>query len=397
MPSRTPSRSSTSPPSGRELADEFVELQGRVNELEGALESQGRGPASTLKRLEECRTELASAEKAMQKPELGPDDIAELEAAHEAVLEAEKKASGGLRKKGGQKALEEAQAREQAVLDRAGFPTWSSYVMGASLLAIDHTAEQRLERARFDLEAAEAAWAQISAEIEANPEHKQLLDRLEAVYVEAYDLLGGEEPEDVETALRELQVPKREVTTEELADALAYQLELVGLDLGPSASVDLTVMAAEAFVEEASAISGRIEELNEEKGQALAERDVAEAKLAELPDVPEPEPVEDDGAFASFEGFGTEPADGDASGADDDDAGFEGFDAFPSLVGEPDDGSPSRRRSRPRSRPTPPTSPTSSGRSRWRRRRRPSTASGSSRATPWSMPPSRSRPSPPPA
>lgn len=337
-----------------ELADEFVALQGRVNELEAQLEREGKGTATALKRLEECRNELAAAEKAMRKPELGPGDVEELEAAHEAVLEAEKKASGGLRKKGGQKALDEAMRREQEVLDRIGFPTYTAYVMGAGLLAIDHAAEQRLERARFDLEAAEAHWARISAEIEADPEHKGLLDKLEAVYLEAYDLLGGEEPEDVEAALRNLQVPKREVTTEELGDALAYQLELVGLQLGPSPTLDLTVMAAEAFVEEASAIEGRISELREERGQALAEREVAEAQLAELPEPPpelepEPEPEVGDGqaddGFSGFAGFAafdeapTEP--GEQAGAEPasepDAEGFESFAAFPSLIGDADE------------------------------------------------------------
>ncbi|MEZ5140942.1 MAG: hypothetical protein R2726_00240 [Acidimicrobiales bacterium] len=344
-----------------ELADEFVELQGKVDALEAEMEAKGRGPASALKRLEECRAELAAAEKAMRKPELGPDDIAELEAAHEAVLEAEKKASGGLRKKGGQKALEEAQRHEQEVLDRVGFPTWSAYVMGAGLLAIDHAAEQRLERARFDVEAAEATWAQISEDIEADPEHKRLLDRLQSVYLEAYDLLGGEEPDDLERALRELQVPKREVTTEELADALAYQLELVGLALGPSPTVDLTVMAAEAFVEEAAAIDGRVTELTEEKHRAVAERDVAVAQLDELPDVPdlpestEPGPagpgseapagadqVDEADDFASFAAFetadeGDEPVGSEPTAAE---GGDDSFAAFPSLVGEADDGGP---------------------------------------------------------
>ena len=174
----------------------------------------------------------------------------ELEAAHEAVLEAESKMSG-MRKRGGQKRLDEALAAEQAVLDRVGFPTWSSYVMGAGLLAIDPVAEQRLERARAELATAETHWAAVAADIEANPDHRALLDRLEDVYLEAFDLLGGDDDqEDLEQALRSLRVPKREVTTDELVDALAYQLELVGLDLGPNPGVDRTIMAADAFLGE---------------------------------------------------------------------------------------------------------------------------------------------------
>ncbi|MCX7620317.1 MAG: hypothetical protein N2037_05655 [Acidimicrobiales bacterium] len=271
---------------GAELADEYVELTKAVAELEKKLAEEGLDSASAMRRLEEARKELAAAEKAMRKPELTPEDVAELEAAHEAVLEAEKKVTG-LRRKAAEKALEEARQREQEILDRIGFPTWTAYVMGASLLTIDHAAEQRLEKARLDLEAAEAHWNRVVEVIENNPEYRELLDRLEDVYLEAYDLLGGQEPEDLEAALRNLQVPKREVTTEELADALAYQLELVGLVLGEGASIDLIVRAAEAFVEEASAVDTRIAELKEERGQLEAEIAAVEAELAELPDVPD--------------------------------------------------------------------------------------------------------------
>ena len=92
----------------------------------------------------------------MQKPNLSPADVEELEAAHQAVLEMQDKAGGRVGRRGNQQRLEEAMAAEQAVLDRVGFPTWSSYVMGAGLLAIDPMAEQRLERAQAEMAAAEA-------------------------------------------------------------------------------------------------------------------------------------------------------------------------------------------------------------------------------------------------
>ena len=258
-----------------QLADEFVALQGQVEALEQRMEAEGRGTAGALQRLEGARAELADAERAMRKPDLSPEDVTELEAAHTEVLEAETKASG-LRKRGGQKRLDEAVAAEQRILDRVGFPTWSSYIMGAGLLGIDPLAEQRLERARIDVAAAEEHWATVAAEIEANPEHRALLDRLEEVYLEAFDLLGGDdEQEDLEQALRALQVPKREVTTEELVDALAYQLELVGLDLGPNPGIDRTLMAADAFLAEVRALSVRVDELRQDR--AKVDDELAEA------------------------------------------------------------------------------------------------------------------------
>jgi hypothetical protein len=163
--------------------------------------------------------------------------------------------------------------------------------MGSGLLAIDPAAEQRLEKARFDFEAAEAHWAQISAAIESDPEHSALLDQLEAVYLEAFDLLGGQEPDDLEAALREHKEAKREVTTDELVDALAYQLELVGLDVGTAPSLDRTVVVAEAFLAEASGINERVEELQGERHHVVGALDEAEEELASLPS---PEAIDGD-------------------------------------------------------------------------------------------------------
>ena len=264
-----------------ELADEFVRLQAAAAELEHRLQAEGRDPESAMQRLEAARTELQQAERSMAKPDLSPEDVAELEAAHEEVLEAERRASGRFTR--GKRNLDELRAKEQAVLDRVGFPTWSAYVMGAGLLAIDPAAEQRLETARFEFEAAESHWAQISAAIEEDPEHSALLDQLEAVYLEAFDLLGGSEPENLEAALRAHTEAKREVTTEELVDALAYQLELVGLELGDAPSLDRTVVVAEAFLAETSGINARVEELQAERHHVAGALGEAEAEFQSLP------------------------------------------------------------------------------------------------------------------
>jgi hypothetical protein len=265
-----------------ELADEFVRLQAAAAELEHRLKVEGRDPASAEQRLEAARAELQQAERGIAKPDLSADDVAELEAVHEEVLEAERRASGRFNR-GGKRNLEEAAAKQQAVLDRVGFPTWSAYVMGAGLLAIDPAAEQRLEKARFEFEAAEANWTQISQSIEQDPEHSALLDRLEAVYLEAFDLLGGQEPENLEAALRAHTEAKREVTTSELVDALAYQLELVGLDLGEAASLDRTVVVAEAFLAETSGLNARVEELEAERHNVAGALAEAEAEFQSLP------------------------------------------------------------------------------------------------------------------
>jgi hypothetical protein len=266
-----------------ELADEFVALRAQVDELERELEAEGRGTASAMDRLEAARAELADAERAMRKPSLSPADVEELEAAHRAVLDAESGVSG-LRRKAGQKRFEEAHAAEQVILDRVGFPTWSAYVMGAGLLGIDPVAEQRLDRARQAFEEVDAHWAQVAAAIEADPEHSALLDRLETVYLEAFDLLGGDdEHHDLEAALRSFRQPKVEVTNEELVNALAYQLSLVGLDLGTTdPGMDRTLLGADVFLAEVRGISDRVAELQQEHEQLTADLADVERSLERL-------------------------------------------------------------------------------------------------------------------
>lgn len=267
------------------LADEFVDLQAKLAELEDRREAEGRGTESTMRRLDEARAALASAQRSVAKPEMGPDDIAELEAAHDEVLEAEKKASGRLGRKSGQKLLVAAQDKEQEILDRIGFPTWSSYVMGSSLLNIDPMAEQALERAGEEMAEAEAAWEQMTQEIENDPEYSELLDRLEAVYLVAFDILGGNDEGDLEIRLRLVEVPEEEVPREDIVEALVYQLGLVGVDLDPSTMPEVVVHTAEDWLAETTGHWEKYRALQEEHVRvenelAATERDFEIAGLA---------------------------------------------------------------------------------------------------------------------
>lgn len=246
------------PPSGKmvpseeaiALADEFAELQRRLADLEARREAEGRGTEAAMRRLDEARAALAEAERAVSAPEASPEDIAELEAAHEEVLAAEKKASSRFGRRSGQKALEEAQQKEQAILDRIGYPTWSSYVMGSSLLNVDPAAEQNLERAREEMAEAEAAWEAVTQELENDPEYSELLDKLEAVYLVAFDILGGDDEGDLEQRLRSVEVPEEEVPKQEVLEALVYQLGLVGVELDATALPEVVVSTAEHWLAE---------------------------------------------------------------------------------------------------------------------------------------------------
>ena len=294
-------------PRAQELADRFAALQLEVASLEERMEAEGRGPASVMRRLDESRAALLAAERAAKRADIGPDDEADLAAAHERVLEAERKASG-LRSRSGQRKLAEALAVQQDILDRIGYPTWSAFVMGARVMGTDPAAQERLDLARQEQADAEQEWAEVSARMEDDPDHHALLDQLEEVEIEAVSLLlerGVPVPDErlgLESTLREVREPKEDVTTGQLVDALAFHLETIGLALDAGSRTEEQVTAvARAFLAEADGIAERIEELTTERrrhearladARSRAEAEAWEALEASVDGpMPEPEPT----------------------------------------------------------------------------------------------------------
>jgi hypothetical protein len=258
-------------PRAQELADRFAALQLEVAALEDRMEAEGRGPASVMRRLDEARAAFQAAERSAMRADIAPEDDAALATAHEKVLEAERKASG-LRSRSGQRKLAEALAEQQEILDRMGFPTWSAYVMGATLMGTDPAAQERLDAARQEQFAAEDEWAEVSARMEADPDHHALLDQLEQVEIDAVSLLlehGVPVPDErigLESTLRDVRQPKDDVTVAQLVDALAFHLETIGLTLDPgSRDRESVTRVAQAFLAEAEGIAERIEELTTER------------------------------------------------------------------------------------------------------------------------------------
>jgi hypothetical protein len=265
-----------------ELADDFAELQQQLDELERRLQADGLSMDQLSQRLEDARFEVAQSERGVSKPEATDDDIRELEAAHDEVLEAEKRASGRVGRKAAMKRLDEAKAAEQAILDRIGFPTWASYVMGSSLLNIDPVAEQRLEQARFDLQQAEDAWALLTAQLESDPDYAGLLDRLEAVFLAAFDVLGGETEGDLEERLRNHLVPDEEVSRDDIVEALAYQLSLRGVEIDEQASAESVEGVAEEWLAATADHWERYRAFQEEHARVESEREATERELAKM-------------------------------------------------------------------------------------------------------------------
>ena len=265
-------------PAAQALAAEIVRLHGEVAELEARMESEGRGPVTALARLDAARTEAHAAELALTRPPVSSDDEEELRQAHEVVLDAEQKASG-FRSRSGQRKLAAALSVQQEILDRVGYPTWSAYVMGASLMGVDEQAKVRLERAEGELAAAEQAWEHISAALDDDPDHHALLDELEDVEVEAIAVLletGApvpEEREDLEPALRALTAPANSASEDDLVATLSHSLHNLGLQVEPS-QPERVLVTAHALLEEFAGVPARVEELT-------AERRRLESRLAD--------------------------------------------------------------------------------------------------------------------
>ena len=276
-------------PAAQALAAEIVRLHGEVAELEARMESEGRGPVTALARLDAARTEAPAAELALTRPPVSSDDEEELRQAHEVVLDAEQKASG-FRSRSGQRKLAAALSVQQEILDRVGYPTWSAYVMGASLMGVDEQAKVRLERAEGELAAAEQAWEHISAALDDDPDHHALLDELEDVEVEAIAVLletGApvpEEREDLEPALRALTAPANSASEDDLVATLSHSLHNLGLQVEPS-QPERVLVTAHALLEEFAGVPARVEELTAERrrleSQLADARSRAEAKAWE--------------------------------------------------------------------------------------------------------------------
>jgi hypothetical protein len=283
------------------LAGDIARLHADVAALEERLEVDGHGPVSALARLERARAEAQQAELAMVRPPVTGEDEAELRRAHEAVLEAERKASG-FRSRSGQRKLAKALEHQQEILDRVGYPTWSAYVMGASLMGVDAGAQARLEDAEHELGAAEAVWAEISEALDNDPEHRALLDELEDVEVQAIGVLldhGApvpDEREDLERSLRELRVSTGAADPDALVDTLGHALGSLGLTIDPD-QPERTLVTAHALLQEYAEVPARLEELQAERRRLEVRmsdaRSRAEARAWEALEVAVDQPADD--------------------------------------------------------------------------------------------------------
>jgi hypothetical protein len=276
-----------------ELADELERLDAALGSASSTLDAAGADDvADARRRLDEARTALADAEEAVRQPDLDRNSLAELERAHDAVLEA---LEGADRRFGGERArrrLDQARASEQEVLDRLGFRSYTDYLLGTSVIDADPAQERRVDEARAQLREAERAWERLSALVEADLARAELRQRWRDARAEATELLGHDPGDQLDWALRQHRVPlaRREETARLLAALEAAGLALAGEDVPDEVLADL----AETWLAEHRATTaqrGRLErelaDLDVELAlatQATRERELAAAAAAHVDD-----------------------------------------------------------------------------------------------------------------
>ncbi len=283
-------------PEAIRLADEYRSLRSQIAALEERVAADEGGMVSVNDRLDHARTRFALAEAKLLPIATNAEDIIALERAHDTVLEAERRVSGlfGSRSK---KQLEDAMAVEQVVLDRLGYPTWSSFIMGARML--DSTAENKrqLEIARRDLEEIERVWARVMAKLNENAEFYAYLDRLERLQEAAHAIVG--DVDDVEGALRALRVDPGppSMSVAQARENLASCLLAVGFGIEARATLDDLQGAARAWLDEVRQIAWLHTQLEADAKHCAHELDEARETLERIQLV---------GAVDEIDGFGAD-------------------------------------------------------------------------------------------
>jgi len=262
-----------------ELADHWVRLREQLAEIEERYATSDGSVSAISDRLDAARHELVAAEAGSKPRTLTNDDIRELESTHEAVLEAERKATSRLGGNRAKRQLEIAIDNQQAVLDRLGFPTWSAFVMGDRLLDSTKDAKQRVQQLQAEVARLERQWAVVSAVLDADAEFVATLDQIDIVYSEARALVG--DVDDLEMALRNLRVdPTRSTVTAAEAQArLVTELAAVGIEYDDGAQLEELCTYAEQWIADAHAIDAHRQDLDRDIEEAEVEMADARATL----------------------------------------------------------------------------------------------------------------------
>src|SRR5262245_50189416 len=277
----------------RELAREWLEVDGELARIEDALPSPPSDEelAAAEHRLDQIEQAIVEIEAAGRQGELVPGARAEIEAAHEAVLAAEE-AVDQANDRDATRQLSRARDAERAVLQRHGYETYLDLIMSGPQPDGDSQAELldalRARRVAEDTLAALQAAAEPPAILTA------LRVRRDRIYREAADLLGCDPGVNVAELLYAHPVvpPAR---TRALASVLAsYGVNPVGVSVREAAvswmvEQDQELVARGECRREIERLDRDLESLDDEDARAADEAqrvvESAEAVAADFDEV----------------------------------------------------------------------------------------------------------------
>jgi hypothetical protein len=258
----------------RALADELAAAELALVEVDERRRVQGRDPVDLQRRIEGARIQLERLEAAAAPVRVDPADAVKLEAAHDAVVDADGKVSGSrIGGKAARQRLEDALGAERTILARVGFPTYTAYSLAQSAPGPDPETRVELESTRRELAELEAAYYAALDSGDEEPEDAELLARREALRRAAAALVGCEADDLAAQVLRmagELESTDERHTA---ATELRERLQEAGVDFG---DLDL---ADDEIVDVARVWVADMGEATAERERLGRELDTVEARL----------------------------------------------------------------------------------------------------------------------
>lgn len=218
-------------PEAEALSTRWVYVNDRVADLARQQRDAAPDMATLVAHRDRAYEQFTFAQNAMRSPTHDAAVVAELERIHDEIFETGGK---GLRfgSAKNKRRREELRATEVELLDRLGFDTWTSYVMGASSPEVTQRRRAAMDAAHQDYERAEAA---IAAAQQDGPdddavELEEARQELAAIHRSICHFLGFDPGLDPLPALQDHRVP-REQPVEGL-DVLTAALRQALLDTG---------------------------------------------------------------------------------------------------------------------------------------------------------------------
>jgi len=154
----TASADGLDPVAVRTLADALGAAEQALVDLDARRRGEGRDPTDLIRRIEGARIQLERLETTAAPRAINAEDRIELEAAHDAVIEADAKVSASrIGGKAARQQLDQVIQAEQAILDRMGFPTYSAFALAQSAPGPDPETRVELEATRRELAELERA------------------------------------------------------------------------------------------------------------------------------------------------------------------------------------------------------------------------------------------------